>query len=249
MLEQERRGSLALVRFAHGPVHALDVELANAIAETLTTIDGDASVDAIVLTGTGAAFSAGVDLKRLVDEDPDYADRLLVALDAAFLAVWNGAKPIVAAINGHAIAGGLVLAFACDYRLMAAGNGRLGVPELAAGVPFPWLALELVRTSVAAAQLPELTALGETFGADDGKARGIVQEVVPADELIDRAAAIAHRLAANAGPGFVLQRRQLRQPSIDDPRRAPHDREVRAAWRAEATRERVRAYMASLRKR
>ncbi|MFO1076917.1 MAG: enoyl-CoA hydratase/isomerase family protein [Planctomycetota bacterium] len=242
----DRRGAIAVLRLAHGKVNAMDVELARAVAAAVATAAADATCRALVLTGEGRAFSAGVDLVRYVREGEGYADAMLEALDAMLLAVYDCRLPTVAAMNGHALAGGHVLACACDLRVMAAGDGRVGVPEVAAGVPFPWLALELVRLATAPQHLAELVALGTTFPAAEAHARGLVHELVAPPELQSRALALAERLAANAGPAVDLQREQLRGSVLRDPARSAHDVRVRAVWRDPATRRRVQEYLAKL---
>ena len=104
---------------------------------------GDAK--AVVLTGQGKIFSAGVDLLRCSDGGADYVRQFLPALHQLYDAVFFHPKPVVAAINGHAMAGGCVLACCADRRIMARDGGRIGVTELLVGVPFPALAFEIMR--------------------------------------------------------------------------------------------------------
>ncbi|MBK8096350.1 MAG: enoyl-CoA hydratase/isomerase family protein [Planctomycetes bacterium] len=242
----EQHDRIAVVRLQHGKVNALDVELAAALTAAVAAAESSTTADALVITGQGRAFSAGVDLVRYVREGADYADALLTAIDVMFVQVFRCRLPTVAAVNGHALAGGHVLACACDLRVMAEGQGKVGVPELAAGVPFPWLALELVRHTTPAHQLAELVALGETFPAAAAHARNLVHALVPAAQLLPQAIALARRLAGNGGPAFALQREQLREPILRDPARAVHDQRVRAIWRAPETRQRVERYLAHL---
>src|SRR3712207_1415367 len=138
MLVTEDRDDVAVLRIEHGRVGALDVELLDALSEAVTASDR-----ALVLTGSGSSFSAGVDLRRILDGGRPYTDKLLAALSRTFRAMFDHPRPTVAAVNGHAIAGGCVLALACDLRLMSAG--RIGLAELAVGVPFPTSALEIVQ--------------------------------------------------------------------------------------------------------
>ena len=105
-------------------------------------------------------FSAGVDLFRVIDGGAAYPDRFLPAMRRFFQTLLTFPKPVVAAVNGHAIAGGCIIAAACDYRIMATGNGRIGVPELSVGVPFPTLPFVIVGARVAPSAFRQLV-----FGA------------------------------------------------------------------------------------
>ena len=144
MVELETREDIALLRLAHGKVSAFDLELLERIAEELDNIEASSS-RAVVITGSGGTFSAGVDLFRVLDGGESYLRQFLPALTRVLIRLYTFPRPVVAAINGHAIAGGCVLACACDYRLMAIGRGTIGVPELVVGVPFPLIALEILR--------------------------------------------------------------------------------------------------------
>src|SRR5436305_10167261 len=132
MLARSQRDGVLTLRLAHGKAGALGVELVDALLHELDGAAGD--VRALVLTGTGSIFSAGVDLFRLTREGADYVRRFLPLLSRFFRVLFAFPMPVVAAVNGHAIAGGCVIALACDVRLMAEGGGKIGVPELLVGV-------------------------------------------------------------------------------------------------------------------
>ena len=119
MLDVEQRSGVAVVRLRHGKVNALDLELLRALTGAMGDVDESA---AMVLTGTGTVFSAGVDLQRIVAGGPSYVQQFLPALSAAFMAIFDRPGPVLAAINGHAIAGGCVIAAACDVRVMSQGK-------------------------------------------------------------------------------------------------------------------------------
>src|SRR5262245_20613745 len=107
VIELDDVDGIAVVRLAHGKVNALDLELCEAITRTFAEIDASPA-RAIVLTGSGRTFSAGVDLWRLIDEGETYGQAFLPALIDAFEAVFMAGKPVVAAVNGHAVAGGCI---------------------------------------------------------------------------------------------------------------------------------------------
>src|SRR6266576_3946717 len=108
-------------------------------------------------------FSAGVDLLRLVDGGADYVRNFLPAVCRTFEALFSLLAPVVAAIHGHAIAGGCVIACATDYRMMAREPGRIGVPELLVGVPFPVVPLEIMRFAAPRQYLQALAYRGLTL--------------------------------------------------------------------------------------
>src|SRR4051794_14794100 len=190
MIRTDVRDGVSVVQFEHGKVNALDLEFLLAISETMR---GLADADAVVLTGAGRVFSAGVDLKRIVDGGTDYVDAFLPALSEAFLAVYDCPRPVVAAVNGHAIAGGCVIASAGDVRLMSAGT--IGLTEVLVGVLFPTVPLEIMRDAVGPA-VRRLALTGETFDAEQARRIGLVDEVVAPEALLDDAVRRAKTLAA-----------------------------------------------------
>ena len=159
MIDIKTNAGIAVLTLTHGKANALDIEFCEAMAEQFMALR-QSDAKAVVITGQGKIFSAGVDLKRLSEGGADYIRKFLPALHKLYDAVFYHPKPVVAAINGHAIAGGAVLAACADRRIMARESGRIGVTELLVGVPFPALAFEIVRFAVLPRYLPELTLSG-----------------------------------------------------------------------------------------
>jgi enoyl-CoA hydratase len=232
MIDRENVDGVAVVRLNHGKVNALDVELLQAITDTFTALDGSPE-KAVVVTGAGRAFSAGVDLWRIIEGGPDYVDAFLPALSDAFLAVFGVGKPIVAAVNGHAIAGGAVLACACDRRLMADTGGRIGVTELDVGVPFPSAALEILAFAMGERPARDAIVAADTHSAREAVERGYVDELVAADALVDTAVGVAAGLADRIpADTYRLTKAQFQRRTRDrlETLRPAYDPEVRALW-------------------
>jgi len=187
VVTREDCGAVAILRLAHGRANALDPEILGALGEALTA----AATRAVVLTGEGAMFSAGVDLKRLAAGGPDYPGALLPALGDCFARLFYHPRPVVAAVNGHAIAGGCVLACAADRRVAARGAARIGVTELLVGVPFPAIALEIMRSALSPGHFAEMVYGGRTVSVEEAARRGLVDEVVEPSGLVDAAVAAA----------------------------------------------------------
>jgi len=245
MIELTRQGDIAVLTLKHGKANALDIELCDAIAAQFRELE-TAATRAVVMTGQGRMFSAGVDLVRLGAEGAPYVRRFLPALHRLYDAVFHHPKPVVAAVNGHAIAGGCVLACCADRRIAARDGGRIGVTELLVGVPFPAQAFEVMRFATPPAFFPEVIMSGATFPPEAAQARRLVDEVVEPTELMPRAIAAAQTLAALPPATFAKTKRQIRQDAID--RMAAHGKRVEAEaekiWTAPETLAHIADYVA-----
>jgi enoyl-CoA hydratase len=245
MIDTNIKDGIALVTLAYGKVNALDTEFCEALAARFAELRAS-DTKAVVLTGQGKTFSAGVQLIKLSEGGESYIRQFLPALHELYETVFFHPKPIVAAINGHAVAGGCVLACAADARLMADNGTRIGVTELLVGVPFPPLAFEIMRYATAPRFFPSLIFSGATFAPGEAAARGLVDEIAPPDTLMDRAVAAAETLAALSPPAFALTKRQMRQPVSERMANnaAACGDQVTETWTAPETVARIRDYVA-----
>lgn len=244
MIEREDTEDVVVLRMAYGKANALDYELCTTLVETFDElVDGDDRP--VVLTGSGRIFSAGVDLFRVVNESGDYLDSFFPVLLTAFTRLFDFPRPLVAAVNGHAIAGGCVIACACDYRLAGGNAGRIGVPELLVGVPFPTIALEILRFSIGNAHLQGAVYSGGTFTFEEAMRLGFVDEVAEENELLERALERARHFASIPARSYALSKRQLHETvNSRVAARAPEDDEaVRAVWTDPKTLDDIRAYL------
>jgi enoyl-CoA hydratase len=240
----EQRGPIAVLRMAHGKASALDLEFCDALTRQLEDCRRSASA-ALVLTGSGTIFSAGVDLLRVVDGGAPYVAAFLPAVSRTFETLFAFPKPVVAAVNGHAIAGGCVMACASDARLMAKGPGRIGIPELLVGVPFPIVPLEIMRFAAAPQYLQSLAYRGVTLSADDAVAHGLVDEAVEGDQLLDAAVAMAGRLAALPPAVFAMTKHEIRAIALQRIREGwQYDAAVAKIWESDETLLTIRGYIA-----
>ncbi|HEY2062796.1 enoyl-CoA hydratase/isomerase family protein [Amycolatopsis sp. NBC_01480] len=240
----ELDAGVALVTLDHGRGNTLDTATCRELVLQLGEAEA-AGARAVVLTGTGSMFSAGVDLLSIDEGGAGYVSEFLPALSDALLAVFGFPRPVVAAVNGHAIAGGLVLAAACDHRVLAAGPARLGVTELLVGVPFPIAALEILRCAYGTNPLPGLIYSGATVPGEDALARGLVDEIAPAEEVLGRARELATRLGELPAEAFALTKAQLHRPYHQRiaENRVSDDDSVERMWRSEAALAAVKSYV------
>jgi enoyl-CoA hydratase/carnithine racemase len=247
LIETRDHGSLRELRLARSPVNALNPDLCTAIRTGVDRAVSD-GVDGLVLAGGPKVFSAGLDVPYLLSL-PGRAE-LLAAWDAFFgaaRALAGSPVPVVAAIAGHAPAGGCVLALCCDYRIMARGPYRIGLNESQVGLAVPDGIQQLLRRVVGAHRAERLLVAGEMVDSERAFALGMVDELVDVDHVTVRALAwLEELLKLPRRP--MLQTRALARADLVaalEPERVPLDRFV-DDWNDPDTQAGLRALVAKL---
>jgi enoyl-CoA hydratase len=205
----ERQGNVALLRIESGKVNAIGPDFVESL---MGLLDGLGDANAAVITGRGAAFSAGLDLPALIDLDRPKMYAFIERFNALMLRIFELPIPLVAAVNGHAIAGGCVLALQADLRLAADRDARIGLNEAQLGIGLPGVVLETLRCQVPASSLALIALEGRLFTPREALQLGLVHEVVPEGELLDKAMARAQALAALPPAGVRQVKAALRRP-------------------------------------
>jgi len=191
---RECDGGVRLLTLDRSPANAIDETLLTDLLAAVTAAGRDDAVRCVVLTGAGAFFSGGFDLTA-PPRDAAATARLNGLYRDAHVALLALAKPTIAMVSGHAIAGGLVMALACDYRLGADASYRIGLNEVAIGASFPKAAFEIVRLRLAHARACELLLGAALYPASQAVRLGVVDELLTADTL----EATVRRRAARMG--------------------------------------------------
>jgi enoyl-CoA hydratase len=246
VIEIQTVGAVRVLALSSGRVNALDVELLEELTAAIRELQGSGA-GALVVTGAGRVFCAGVDLNRVLQGGAHYTDRLIPALSDAFVAMFCYPGPTVAAINGAAIAGGCVLGCACDRRLMSP-DAQIGASEVRVGVPFPAAALEVMRYACGD-HAEELLLGGRLYRGAEAIANGLAHRII-ADDLIEAAVAEASDLAEISADAYRHTKAQLRAPTLARISEAGDiDHEVRQLWGADQTRQRIADSLERLRRR
>jgi enoyl-CoA hydratase len=244
MIEVKHDNGIAILHMRHGKANALDTELCQALVDALER--SRAAASAVVLTGDDRIFSAGVDLVRLLKDGSDYRRALVQSLGQVLDSLFFYPRPVVAAVNGHAIAGGCVLACAADHRVMTREAARIGVPELLVGVPFPAIAFEIMHATTTPYHLQQLMYRGLTCEPLQALAWGLVDELVDKEHVLERALVRASELSAIQSRAFELTKLQVRLPVRERLQQASTrqtDAQVVEAWNSPAVVEAIRQYV------
>src|SRR5947207_7379452 len=170
---------------------------------------------AVVIAGRTGVFSAGLDLKLLPTLPPAELARTMVAFGRIMLRVFTFPIPTVAAVSGHAIAGGAMLAFACDLRYAADGPYRLHLNEVAIGLPLPTWAIAIAESAVPHRWHTEAILHARAYSPPDALARNLVNGVVAPDRLPDEASSAAARLGALHQAAYAASKTRLRAMAVE----------------------------------
>jgi enoyl-CoA hydratase/carnithine racemase len=213
VLSVERRGEVGVVTLRRPEKrNALSVELREALSDAFAELGQDAGIGCIVLTGAGSAFCSGMDVTEFGGDRP-HRRRLYESSVAAFDAVGQCPRPVVAAVNGPALAGGFALALLCDLRI-ATSTATFGYPELPRGIPPSYAAARAVLPATVA---QELCLTGRIVPAAEAQKLGIIREVLAAGrdvrargaELAERVTTLPRRAVLETKARTLLERRHL----------------------------------------
>lgn len=207
----ENADGVAVVRLQAGKANAMNPAFLEAGAAAL---DKAAGARALVLTGYDRFFCAGLDLVTLPQLPRPRMLDFVRQFDRLVLRLFTWPAPVVAAVNGHAVAGGCILALACDVRLMARGQWKMGLNEIELGLPFPASALEVARAAIPAAHLDTMLYGGQLYGPDEMHAKGVVDGLADPASVVLEAREVAQHLAARPAPAFAGIKAGLRGPSV-----------------------------------
>jgi enoyl-CoA hydratase len=215
----EAIGRTTVLKLDRPPANAIDLDLAEAFENTLATIEERDAIGALVITGVGRCFSGGLDLKALPTYDRARQQAMVMAVNRMFGRLYGLPLPTIAAVNGHAIAGGVILTLACDYRIGAQEDYKLGLAEARVGVVFPVAAMAIVRSELAPSTARKMVLTARNYNPQEALEMGVLDELQSPDRLLARAMEVATEMAALPRSSYRRIKRGLRAQalaSIDD---------------------------------
>lgn len=205
------QNDLALLQLDDGRANALNPASMVALNNAL---DQAQSASALVIAGRPGVFSGGLDLKLLPNLSHDDLYACIDQFTALMMRLYRWPRPVVAAVSGHALGGGAILALTADIRYFAEVELRFGLIEVPVGVPLPGFAFAMARSAVSGSTLTEMVMHGREYSASDAHLSGIAQDTFPADALITQACEKAAKLAKLPGDAYASTKARLRAPEI-----------------------------------
>ena len=201
----EGQKDTAVIFLARPPANAINFELAEELHARLAELCEKVPAGGMVVSGEGRMFSGGVDFKAVQNYTNEQRARMIGHINAAITALYGLPTATVAAVNGHAIGGAFVAVLACDARLAASTDAKLGLTEVTAGIPYPACPMEVVKAEIEPGLRRHLVLSGALMSPQAAHARGLIDELTPQGELLERAVALARTLASARSYATVKQ--------------------------------------------
>ena len=199
-----------------GKVNALNEAVVDEMKGAFTTLEKDEETRAIIFTGRGKFFSFGFDIPEFLSYTKKEFIRYLTEFTGLYTYMFSYPKPIVAALNGHTIAGGCMLALACDHRIMVTGRARISLNEISFGASVFAGCMEMLCFWAGRKNATEVLSSGAMYTAEEAKEIGMIEEIATEKTLKDRAIDVAIRLGSKHPPAFTSIKQQLRKPFLEE---------------------------------
>jgi enoyl-CoA hydratase len=213
----EAKDSIAVVRIDRPPANAMSPEL----VEEIIAVTGDlagSEPEAVVIVGRDGFFSAGLDLNLVPTLDAAGQAEMIMAINRMVAAWYGFGRPVVGAINGHAIAGGIVLALCADYRV-GSKEGKLGLTEARVGVPYPANAIAVVKAELSPPAARYLVLRAHLVEPPEALELGLVDALADPADVLERALEMAAELGAMPSDAYETVKLQLRGPALGEMQR------------------------------
>ncbi len=240
---------LATVRLAREHGNAINGDMLEGLRAAFLEAAGEPSIRGVLLAASGKMFCPGLDLQEMIDFDRSELLEFMGRFSSTMQTLYALPKPLVAAVGGHALAGGCLMALTADRRLLRRG-AMVGLNEIRVGVPLPFGMALILRESVPSSRLEEVALLGRNYTDEDAVRAGIVHEVLPEDGFERTCRERLEEMAAKDPLAFATTKRYLRAATVGWIR--DHDERLRPefldCWFSEGTRKRMEKIVEDLRK-
>jgi enoyl-CoA hydratase len=220
--------NVAVLSVDRPPANAMNLELLGELVGAVAEIEADPP-SALVLSGREGCFSAGADLKVVPGYGTEEQRGMVEGINAMALGVYGLRCPVIGAITGHAIAGGMVLALCTDLRV-ASSEGRYGLTEVKVGVPYPQAAVGVVAAELAPHAVRALAFGNQLISAEQCLRLGVFDEVLEPAAVLPRALVLAAELASFSAETYARTKHDLRGLALDRMRAAALEDPLLASW-------------------
>jgi enoyl-CoA hydratase/carnithine racemase len=229
--------NIATIILNRPKVNALNEPVVEELRECFQKLADDSNIKSVILTGERSFFSFGLDIPEFLSYSKDSFIKFLAKFTELYAYIFTFPKPVVAALNGHTIAGGCMLAIACDYRLMASGKAKISLNELTFGSTVFAGSVEMLRFLIGGRNAELALYTGAMYSAEDAKGLRLIHEVVSNENLLEAAQRVAEDFAKKDSRAFQSVKTFLRKHTAEEMERKEKDSilEFAEIWYSEST--------------
>lgn len=209
-----REGAIAVLRVDRPHGNAINHDFLEGLQAVLMDAESDPAIRGVVLAASGKIFCPGLDLQELHPLDRPVMERFMQRFSAVVLTLYEFPKPVVAAMHGHALAGGAIVGLCADWRVLRRG-ALVGLNEVKVGVPLPFGVALIVRDAVPRNALTAVALLGRNFSDEGAVAAGLADELADLDAVLTIARERAEEFASKDATSFAVTKRYLRSPVVE----------------------------------
>ncbi|MDH4155818.1 MAG: enoyl-CoA hydratase/isomerase family protein [candidate division Zixibacteria bacterium] len=214
-VREQHHAGIATLTLSRGKVNALNEPMVEEIRQSFENMGKNPDVKAVILTGEGKFFSFGFDIPEFLGFQRESFARYLKKFTDLLTYLFVFPKPVVAALNGHAVAGGCMLATTCDYRLMVSGKAKISLNEVSFGSSVFAGSVDILKFCTGAKNASEILLSGTMYSAEEALRLNLIDQISSLDRLQEDAEAATRVMAGRAQPAFASLKRLLRQPLAD----------------------------------
>jgi len=219
LVNLQKSDGIATLILNRGKVNAINGDMVDQLKGHLQSLEVDREVKAIILTGSGKFFSFGFDIPEFLSFSREQFKDYLLNFTGLYTTLFRYPKPVVAALNGHTIAGGCMLALACDQRVMVTGKARIALNEIGFGASLLAGATEMLRFAVGNYNATQVLYSGALYSAEDALGLGLVHQVASEVDLMDMARQSAVEMGSKDLPAFTSIKNLLRGAIVEEMKR------------------------------
>jgi enoyl-CoA hydratase/carnithine racemase len=241
---------VATVRMARAHGNAINEPMAEALLKAYEKIRADDSAQGVILTSRGKLFCPGLDLQELIEYDRPSLERFLNTFRKCLMSMYSIQKPVVAALSGHALAGGCVFALTADWRVLQR-DALIGLNEVQVGVPLPWSVIQILKESVTPSRLEEIALLGRNYSNDAAVGAGLAHELADPEKVEARARERLEEFMSKDTAALGITKRYLRDAAVLKIRETDAERagDFLDSWFSPGTQSRIRKIVEGLQRR
>jgi len=228
---------VATVCLARGKVNALNGDVIQDLADTFRDLEADDGVRAVILTGSGKFFSFGFDIPEFLNYPRTEFTKYLDSFSKFSSYLFQFPKPVVAALNGHTVAGGCMLAIACDHRMMVGGKAKIALNEIGFGSSVFAGSVEMLRYCIGSNNAEDVLFSGKMYTAEEARQIGLIDDITPVEQLKGESERVAREYADKDPRAFAGIKNLLRKPVVESfaGRETDSIREFVEIWYSEST--------------